>query len=63
MSTHANSEFNNQNTETDDTVQGADTVDDSYVSGNNEPVPVIKDETPVEQPKDRHNPDSDEVLG
>ncbi|KAH7357112.1 hypothetical protein BKA65DRAFT_534847 [Rhexocercosporidium sp. MPI-PUGE-AT-0058] len=62
MSTNANLEFNNQNTETDDVVQGGDTVDNSYASGNNEPVPVLKDEKPVEQPNDRRNPDSDEAL-
>ena len=63
MSTNANSEFSNQNTETDDVVQGGDTVDNSYASRGNEPVPVMKDEQPVEQPNDRRNPDSDEALG
>lgn len=63
MSTNANSEFSNQNTETDDVVQGDDTVDNSYASRGNEPVPVIKDEKPVGQPNDRRNPDSDEALG
>jgi hypothetical protein len=63
MSTNANSEFNNQNIETDDVVQGGDTVDNSYASGGNEPVAVMKDEEPVEQPNDRRNPDSDEALG
>lgn len=63
MSTNANSEFDKQNTETDDIVQGGDTVDNSYVSGSNEPVAVLKDEVPVEQPNDRLNPDSDEALG
>lgn len=63
MSTNANSEFKNQDTETDDVVQGGDTVDNSYASGDNEPVTVLKDEEPVEQPNDRRNPDSDEALG
>ena len=62
MSTNANAEFDKQNTETDDVVQGGDTVDNSYASGGNEPVPVMKDEEPVEQPNDRRNPDSDEAL-
>jgi len=62
MSTNANSEFVNQNTETDDVVQGGDTVDNSYATGSNEPVAVMKDEEPVEQPNDRRNPDSDEAL-
>jgi hypothetical protein len=63
MSTNANSEFSNQNTETDDIPQGGDTIDNSYVSGGNGPVPVLKDETPVEQPNDALSPDSDETLG
>jgi hypothetical protein len=63
MSTNANSEFNKQNTKTDDVVQGGDTIDNSYASGGNEPVPVLKDEVPVEQPNDKRNPDSDEALG
>jgi len=62
MSTNADSEFNQQNTETDDVVQGSDTVDNSYASGDNEPVPVLKDEVPVEQPNDERNPDSNEAL-
>ncbi|KAH8588028.1 hypothetical protein B0O99DRAFT_601148 [Bisporella sp. PMI_857] len=37
-------------------------VDDSYAIGGNEPVVVMKDEEPVEQPNNRHNPDSDEAL-
>jgi hypothetical protein len=63
MSTNANSEFDKQNTETDDVVQGGDTVDNSYATGANEPLPIIKDEVPVEQPNDRRNPDSDAALG
>ncbi|KAH8798604.1 hypothetical protein F5884DRAFT_758676 [Xylogone sp. PMI_703] len=63
MSTNANIEFNKQDTETDDVVQGGDTVDNSYASGgSNEPVPVLKDEEPVEQPNNERNPDSDEAL-
>jgi aspartate-semialdehyde dehydrogenase len=63
MSTNANSEFNKQNTETDDVVQGGDTIDNSYATGRNESVPVVKDEVPVEQPNDKRNPDSDAALG
>jgi hypothetical protein len=63
MSTNANSEFKKQNTETDDVVQGGDTIDNSYASGGNEPVPVLKDKVPIEQPNDERNPDSDEALG
>jgi len=62
MTTNANSEFSNQNTETDDIPQGGDTVDDSYVSTDDGPLPVVKDETPVEQPNDARDPDSDKAL-
>lgn len=50
-------------TETMDIPQGGDTIDNSYASSKNEPVPVLKDDEPVEQPNDERNPDSDEVLG
>ena len=63
MSTNAASEFKDQNTETDDIVQGGDTVDNSYASGDKEPVAVLKDEEPVEQPNNKFNPDSNEALG
>jgi hypothetical protein len=63
MATNADLEFDKQNTETDDIVQGGDTVDNSYASSRNEPVPVLKDEVPVEQPNDTRNPDSDKALG
>jgi len=62
MATNANAEFSNQNTDTDDMPQGGDTVDNSYATSRNEPVPVLKDETGVEQPNDARNPDSDEAL-
>jgi len=62
MATNANAEFSNQNTETDDITQGGDTVDNSYVTGGNESVPVLKDEAGVEQPNDTRNPDSDKAL-
>jgi len=62
MSTNAASEFKDQNTKTDDIVQGGDTVDNSYASGDNEPVAVLKDEEPVEQPNNKFNPDSNEAL-
>ena len=63
MSTNADSEFDKQNTETDDVVQGGDTIDNSYATRQNEAVPVVKDEVPVEQPDDKRNPDSDAALG
>jgi len=63
MATNANAEFNKQNTDTDDIPQGGDTVDNSYASRpGQKQVPVVKDETPVEQPNDARNPDSDEAL-
>nr|KAK5449239.1 hypothetical protein LTR18_002328 [Exophiala xenobiotica] len=63
MSTDANAEFNRQDTTTDDIPQGGDTVDNSYANHSDQnQVPVIKDETPVEQPNDARNPDSDEAL-
>ncbi|KEF55892.1 uncharacterized protein A1O9_07472 [Exophiala aquamarina CBS 119918] len=64
MATNANTEFNKQYTDTDDIPQGGDTVDNSYTSRpDQKQVPVLKDETPVEQPNDARNPDSDEALG
>jgi hypothetical protein len=64
MATNANAEFNKQDTTTDDIPQGGDTVDNSYASRpDQKQVPVLKDETPVEQPNDAWNPDSDEALG
>ena len=42
---------------------GGDTIDNSYASSKNEPVPVLKDEEPVEQPNDAIDPDSDKALG
>ena len=40
------------------------TLDNFYanISGRNGPVPVVKDETPVEQPNNARNPDSDAAL-
>ncbi|EPE26518.1 hypothetical protein GLAREA_02431 [Glarea lozoyensis ATCC 20868] len=63
MATNATSEFDKQNTETDDIPQGGDTVDNSYATSGKEPLPVVTDETPVEQPNDLRNPDSDAALG
>ena len=61
---NANQEFSNQDTVTEDIPQGSDTIDNSYVSRSGQTsVPVVKDEMPVEQPNDRVNPDSDEMLG
>jgi hypothetical protein len=60
MST-ANQEYNKQNTTTDDIPQGGDTIDNTYAGKG--PIPVLKDETPVEQPNDARNPDSDAALG
>jgi hypothetical protein len=64
MATNADAEFNKQNTNTDDIPQGGDTVDNSYASRpGQKQVPVVKDETPVEQPNDARDPDSNEALG
>lgn len=61
---NANEEFNKQDTATDDIPQGGDTVDNSYASRSGQTtVPAVKDETPVEQPNDARNPDSDAALG
>lgn len=49
--------------DTMDIPQGGDTVDNSYASSKDEPVPVLKDEEPVEQPNDEMDPDSDKMLG
>jgi hypothetical protein len=60
---NASQEFNSQDTVTDDILQGGDTIDNSYTSRSGQThVPVVKDETPVEQPNDRVNPDLDEML-
>jgi hypothetical protein len=65
MATNANNEYDKANTVTDDIPQGGDTIDNSYATGSNAKggVPVLKDETPVEQPNDARNPDSDQALG
>jgi hypothetical protein len=64
MATNADAEFNMQNTTTDDIPQGGDTVNNSYASRpDQKQVPVVKDETPVEQPNDARDPDSNEALG
>ena len=60
---NAQEEFDKQDTATDDIPQGGDTVDNSYATSGKDAVPVMKDETPVEQPNDSRNPDSDEALG
>ncbi|KAK5051041.1 hypothetical protein LTR84_003600 [Exophiala bonariae] len=63
MATNADAEFSKQNTTTDDIPQGGDTVDNSYASRpGQKQIPVLKDETPVEQPNDTRNPDSDQAL-
>ena len=64
MSTNANKEFSKANTDTNNDVpEGSDTIYDSYASRPGEiPVPVIPDETPVEQPNDTRTPDSKETL-
>ncbi|KAH8744566.1 hypothetical protein F5883DRAFT_589552 [Diaporthe sp. PMI_573] len=62
MSTNANKEFNNADTVTDDIPQGGDTVDNSFTTSGKTAVPVIADETTVEQPNDARNPDSDAAL-
>jgi hypothetical protein len=61
---NAYGEYNKQDTTTDDIPQGGDTIDNSYVTGSGQnQIPVLKDETPVEQPNDLRNPDSDKALG
>ncbi len=61
---NANDEYNKQDTTTDDIPQGGDTIDNSYASRTGQTsVPVLKDETPVEQPNDARDPDSDRALG
>jgi len=60
---NADEEFDKQNTVTDDIPQGGDTIDNSYAGRSDGlPVPVVKDETPVEQPNDEIAPDSDKAL-
>ena len=63
MATNAHSEFDKVDTETGDIPQGGDTVDNSYATGGGDSsaIPVVKDETPIEQPSG--NPDSDAALG
>jgi hypothetical protein len=60
--TNANAEFEDNAPETMDIPQGGDTVDNSYAGKDGGPVPVLKDEEPVEQPDER-DPDSDKALG
>jgi hypothetical protein len=56
MST-ANKEYAQLDTTTDDIPQGADTVDNTYSTrAGQRHVPVVKDETPVEQPNDKGQP-------
>ncbi|PQE17517.1 histone chaperone CHZ domain-containing protein [Rutstroemia sp. NJR-2017a BBW] len=62
MATNALNEYDKADTTTDDIPQGGDTVDNSYATSKTEPVPVLTDETPVEQPNDARNPDSDKAL-
>ena len=65
MSTNAANEYDKADTVTDDIPQGGDTVDNSYagVSEKHGKIPIVKDETPIEQPNDTRNPDSDAALG
>jgi hypothetical protein len=63
MATNALSKYDKADTTTDDIPQGGDTVDNSYATRKTEPVPVLTDETPVEQPNDARDPDSDKALG
>ncbi|PQE04388.1 histone chaperone CHZ domain-containing protein [Rutstroemia sp. NJR-2017a BVV2] len=62
MATNALNEYDKADTTTDDIPQGGDTVDNSYATSKNEAVPVLTDETPVEQPNDTRDPDSDKAL-
>lgn len=61
--TTANKAYQAGDVQTDDVVQGGDTIDNSYATSGNEAVPVLKDEAPVEQPNDARNPESDQALG
>jgi hypothetical protein len=64
IATNVDAEFNKQNTTADDIPQGGDTVDNSYASRpDQKQIPVLKDETPVEEPNDARNPNSDVALG
>jgi hypothetical protein len=63
MATNAADEFNDPDTVTDDVPQGGDTVDNSYATESNTKIPVVKDETQVEQPNTTaRDPDSDAAL-
>ena len=63
MSTNANREFREQVTVAVSIPQGIDTIDNRYATSTGEStIPVGKDETPVEQPNDSINPDSNEML-
>ncbi|KAM3065068.1 hypothetical protein ACMFMG_006170 [Clarireedia jacksonii] len=62
MATNALNEFDKADTTTDDIPQGGDTVDNSYATRKNEAVPILNDETPVEQPNDAIDPNSDKAL-
>ena len=56
--------FSKQDSGTDDSPEGGDTIDNSYAStSSKDPVPVLKDETPVEQPNETLDPNSDKMLG
>jgi len=61
---NANAEYDKQDTDTnDDRPEGGDTVDNSYATSTGQKhIPVITDETPVEQPNLQGDPDSDETL-
>jgi hypothetical protein len=63
MATNANSEFDKQDSVTDDPPQGSDTIDDTYASSSDDSlIPVLKDEQPVEQPCDMINADSNKMI-
>jgi hypothetical protein len=62
MATNATDEYNDPDTVTDDIPQGGDTVDNSYTTNSDTKIPIVKDETPVEQPNTSRYPDSDTAL-
>ena len=59
MTTNATSDFNENNSRTG---QSGGTVDNSYATGNNESVPVVGDDVPVDQASDTRDADSDAAL-
>lgn len=61
---NAETDFQNQESYSDDVAQGSDTIENSYTNrqGQSGPIDVVKDETRVEDGLGP-NPDSDQALG